>query len=850
MKRIATLLIGIAGLWVGAGAAWSQTWGWQEMPLPDEPRFGLQDVYLSGHRGVMLQDWSYLWLSDDGGETWRPLDLQAVADVPGDAWAVAARGRWTYVGGDGFIAVGSASRGWTVTSPERDVQWGIYDIATGPEASEAVAVGFVQIGGRDPTPLVMVTREHGEVWQPIAQAMEWEVPRAVVWTRTDEIIVVSRSKLYMLGPDGMWRVVRNPAGPDVDLVNVTEASDAVWVTCTGGKLLRRGRDGSWYVVVPSREAAARDVIFTGAAFLTRYTGVVIGHDAQLQGYVYHTQDGGATWRRDVIPYTVWRGGSVVASDNPAVRFLALVHLPGEAEHEMVSRVLWRPGPVVVSARPEPVPVPRYQPPVEHHYYYHHYYYWQVPPSYYGWYWYPDRTIAVIRIVCPRLRHRPIIRDGRCRRPPHRYKYRPCPRRPSPKPGPRPCPGRRQAGASVSERVELLTRHMPGNVRRVPLHLAERLDQFAAGRATAKRDKAERRAHNEQYGKSPAEPRGNRAAKPKHSNQPKTSRQSKTQPSVAARVELLTRGMPGNIRRIPLAAAEKLDELASGRAEKKAPQRTAMKGDERKRPGEGNRTGHPIRPPKPAPKAKSKGAAERGASVSQRIDLLTRGLPGNVRRLPAAAARALDGAQTRGGQQAAGRSRSKSPGGTSGQAKVDRSRSAPAPLAPWAAWQRTKSLSAPSAGAATRSTSPARSARSTSRSGAAARHVSGRTYAGPGRSRSTDWPLAIRGALERLGAGTRGKTSSRAVSRPSSHGSASYTRHSFGGWSSSTRSSQSSRYSRSSPKQTHVTRKSSHSSQRSSRSRRSAVERKSATRHERSRPARESSGSRRGSHKKR
>jgi photosystem II stability/assembly factor-like uncharacterized protein len=121
------------------------------------------------------------------------------------------------------------------------------------------------------------------------------------------------SRALMFSPNGgaNWRSVRRPPGrlADVDFVS----SRAGFALTTNDRLWRTSNRGRrWSEVRSTGADFATEIAFTSAreGYLANPGGL---HDRRAGGFIYRTEDGGRTWRPQLVSFSRFFGGGLVSA---------------------------------------------------------------------------------------------------------------------------------------------------------------------------------------------------------------------------------------------------------------------------------------------------------------------------------------------------------------------------------------------------------------------------------------------------------------------------------------------------------------------------------------------------------
>ncbi|MCD6352195.1 MAG: hypothetical protein J7M26_08750 [Armatimonadetes bacterium] len=326
-------------LCVGAQAA---PWTWVEVGNITHGS-DLQDLDMYGRKAAVIRGWRWLVTSSDAGRTWSEEDLRSTANISTAVNCCAIRGGRLYVGGNKFLAAKTASTPWKVRRPfGTTFNWHVYDIAIGPDPSEAVAVGAVTVripgaATNATRPLVVTTRDGGDTWNIENIDSSWSVPMSAVWMDRG-IFVGARGHIWHGHPGGSWgRIVPLGLSSQQTVFDISAVRDTVWACADGGHVFKKQGGGPWQAVSGPWPGTAR---LMGIAFRSTRHGVVVGHGHFRETLVYHTEDGGTTWIVDRVGGTGWVGlRKVVPTTDADIKFLAIGDLPTDSDVHYDGRIL-------------------------------------------------------------------------------------------------------------------------------------------------------------------------------------------------------------------------------------------------------------------------------------------------------------------------------------------------------------------------------------------------------------------------------------------------------------------------------------------------------------------------------
>jgi len=285
--------------------------------------------------------WRYLMLSADAGRVWTRYDLRSEAGITTAVNCCAVRGGRLYVGGTKFVAAKTASTGWKVRHPlATSVDWHIYDIAIGPDPSQAVAVGARRAPGapaaKSLRPVVLTTRDGGQTWQSESLGTVKTVPMSAVWTDAG-IFIGAQGKIWHGRPGGPWGSINPGLDAQQTVFDISAVRDTVWACAAGGRVFKKEGTANWQVISGPWPSSAT---LMGIAFRSTRQGVVVGRGLHREPYVFHTEDGGRTWVADHLPSGSWVGvRKVVPTTDPDIRFLAIADLPTVSDVHFDDRIV-------------------------------------------------------------------------------------------------------------------------------------------------------------------------------------------------------------------------------------------------------------------------------------------------------------------------------------------------------------------------------------------------------------------------------------------------------------------------------------------------------------------------------
>ena len=329
-------------------------WKWSEYTaLPSTPTQALQQLQIRGQKGVAIYDSVNLWLTENGGQTWgNPINLQDTVrlETGKQAQCCARRREYAAVAGIGFIAVyNTETHNWQthgINQLSIDImlrsneEWGIraIDIRKAPNHRQMLAAGWKRAGDGPYRAYVLASNDAGQNWAEFPLREDWPLLEGVILQNTSYLIGVDGFLATLNVAERRFERIKYPDyEKPITITGYYGRANRAWFGRSDGKLMARQGEGDWqvYEVDPGIEDME-------VAFRTATEGVVIGHDRHLQTFMYHTYDGGETWERDSCDFDEWVNGPVTASANNAVRYQAVVHLPGATDIEVISKLLWKP----------------------------------------------------------------------------------------------------------------------------------------------------------------------------------------------------------------------------------------------------------------------------------------------------------------------------------------------------------------------------------------------------------------------------------------------------------------------------------------------------------------------------
>lgn len=342
----------LALLALAAPAVADLPWTWGAVSsLPATPARSIDGISIDTLKGAALRDGRYLWRSSNGGESWgEELDLRTATGITHGVGNCARVGDSIVVGGDRLVLFSENAGGtWRTRQPlPEEPRWGIHAVDIDrADRRIALAVGFVSPAADRYTPLILKTTNGGQDWTRVTTPADWPA------TGLTGVICENGGMSYVIAPNGFlaecwwqqpntWTRVAYEGSATAAITGWYARGGYVWLGRTDGKVMKRHVRGVW----ETREVDRRIEHMT-VAFRSASEGVVIGHDRFLTAYAFHTTDGGATWTADRVPFRNLRADQIDVSGNSAIKYVALVHLPGATDIEVVSKLLWKPGPLLV-----------------------------------------------------------------------------------------------------------------------------------------------------------------------------------------------------------------------------------------------------------------------------------------------------------------------------------------------------------------------------------------------------------------------------------------------------------------------------------------------------------------------